>query len=631
MTNDPDTGPAQSQPAPEKMYEQRCARFAAAAEQCGRHEGKLVLARGLTFLAGIGALFLGYLDEDTRPVWVAVGTLLLLLFLTVAIIDDWFKRRREHMLQLVKVNQWQLARKRRDWSEFPVPTVTVPEQHASVAKDLDLFGHASLFQLLCLAKTPRGIELLRDWILEPATAEETAGRQQAVRELTPALELREELVLRGHMLSRGLAGPDAFVTWAESVPLLERSVWIKWVSRILPLAGLAAIILLVTSIASPNVGAAMVVAVLLLNVLFSVLFTGKVHDIFDNISTRNGEIRHYLALFELIGEVPATSTQLRTIQQLVVHEDGGALWQLKRLKRVMKLAAVRHDPLMSILYFALQATILWDFHVLWLLERWQRRCQGQVRGWFDALAQLEALFSLSGLAYDQPSWCFAKLNGADTSLVQARQLGHPLLSDAERVANDVEVGPTGTVLLVTGSNMSGKSTLLRAIGLNAMLAEAGGPACAASMQLPPLTVTTSMRIQDSLEDGVSFFMAELKRLKAIVDQATKYVQRDDRKLLYLLDEILQGTNSVERHMAVARVLAHLVHKGAIGAVSTHDLELAKSPELSECCRAVHFRETLHSGATGQQMTFDYLLRDGIATTTNAMKLLEMVGLVEMSE
>ncbi len=195
------------------------------------------------------------------------------------------------------------------------------------------------------------------------------------------------------------------------------------------------------------------------------------------------------------------------------------------------------------------------------------------------------------------------------------------------MVNDVEVGPQGTVLLVTGSNMSGKSTLLRSIGLNAMLAEAGGPVCAQMLQMPPLTVTTSMRIQDSLEDGVSFFMAELKRLKNIVDEASDYTHRGDRALLYLLDEILQGTNSVERHMAVARVLAHLVVKGAIGAVSTHDLELAQSPELANCCQAVHFRETLHDEACVQQMTFDYRLRAGIATTTNAMKLLELVGLV----
>jgi len=286
---------------------------------------------------------------------------------------------------------------------------------------------------------------------------------------------------------------------------------------------------------------------------------------------------------------------------------------------------------LSLLYFALQATVVWDFHILLLLERWQKRCARLVRQWFEALAELEALGSLACLAFDNPQWCFPDVDAALPKLLRGTAVGHPLLSDQVRVANDVEVGPVGMVLLVTGSNMSGKSTLLRAIGVNALLAEAGGPVCARSLQLPPLVVTTSMRIQDSLEDGVSFFMAELQRLKLIVDQASSHAQRADRTLLYLLDEILQGTNSVERHLAVARVLSHLVTQGAIGAVSTHDLALVQSPDLVDCCRAVHFRETLHGAGSGRQMTFDYLLRPGVATTTNALKLLEMVGLGDQAE
>ena len=206
------------------------------------------------------------------------------------------------------------------------------------------------------------------------------------------------------------------------------------------------------------------------------------------------------------------------------------------------------------------------------------------------------------------------------------ELGHPLLADDVRVANDVEVGPPGTFLLVTGSNMSGKSTLLRAIGLNVILAQAGGPVCARSMNLPPLTVQTSMRIRDSLAAGVSFFLAELKRLKEIVDQADALRQSTDRRLLYLLDEILLGTNSRDRQIAVVRVLSHVLHSGALGAISTHDLGLADCPELHDACRAVHFTETLHGPGAERPMTFDFKLRPGIATSTNALKLVEMVGL-----
>jgi hypothetical protein len=610
-----------------RIYRERSERFAAEASRFGRHDGQFVLARGLTFLGGAFCMVIAYLDAQTRPAWIAAGTVIFVVFLGLAILDDWLRRRKQHLERLRQVNDFQQARCLRSWSAIPIPKVAIPPQHVAVAKDLDLFGRASLFHLVNLAHTPRGMTMLRDWILEPATPREIQDRQASVRELAPLLELREELALRGYALAGSLAGPAAFVTWAESEPYLDGRPWIKWGSRLLPLLGLLAVVGLVTGCLSPDAGGIAVLVVLVSNVLFTAALTGSVHDIFDNISTRSGEMRHYLALFELIAAIPSGSPRLAAIQQQAVRAEHGAVRQLRRLDVIMRLAGLRLSAL-SLLYFALQATVVWDFHVLLLLERWQRRCAGLVRQWFEALGELEALSSLACLAFDNPQWCFPDVDAALPRLFRGTSVGHPLLSDQARVANDVEVGPAGTVLLVTGSNMSGKSTLLRAVGVNALLAAAGGPVCARSLQLPPLTVTTSMRIQDSLEDGVSFFMAELKRLKSIVDQATTYARRDDRALLYLLDEILQGTNSVERHLAVARVLSHLVAEGAIGAVSTHDLALAQSPDLIDCCRAVHFRETLHGAGSRREMTFDYRLRAGVATTTNALKLLEMVGLSE---
>jgi DNA mismatch repair ATPase MutS len=198
------------------------------------------------------------------------------------------------------------------------------------------------------------------------------------------------------------------------------------------------------------------------------------------------------------------------------------------------------------------------------------------------------------------------------------------------VANDVTLGPPGTFLLVTGSNMSGKSTLLRSLGVNVVLAQAGGPVCATSLSLPPLALATSILVEDSLEDGVSFFMAELLRIRKVVDAASR-AEGEGRTLLYLLDEILRGTNTRERQIAVRRVLSYLLAKGALGAISTHDLELAEIPELAAASEAVHFRESFAPGAEREGkpvMTFDYQLRSGVATTANALKLLDLVGLGE---
>jgi hypothetical protein len=586
----------------------------------------MTVARTVTFVLGASCLFLSAFDANLRTLWIAAGSTFLVAFLALVFYHDSIQRRRDRLLQLTEVNQQQFARTRRQWERIPRIKVEVPEQHLAVARDLDLVGRASLFQLLNLAHTPRGIEMLRDWILEPAAPEVVINRQQSVAELAPEFDLREELVLRGRMLAAGLAGPEAFTRWAEAPPYSDSRPVRKWVATLLPIITLSSLLALLFGWGDPQVAGVVFLVSLLINVLFSVIFTGEIHDIFDNISSRSGEMQHYLALFELLAKMPTGSPELAAIQQHAVRDQHGALFQLVRLGRIMKLANLRHASLLSILYFALQALVLWDFHVLRLLEWWQRRCSHLVRQWFDALGELEALSSLSGLAHDNPEWCYPHVTRDGPLQVVGQQLAHPLLSESVRVANDVTLGPTGTVLLVTGSNMSGKSTLLRAIGVNAVLAEAGAPVCAARLTMCPVTVTTSMRIQDSLEDGISFYMAELKRLKAIVDQAEGFQNQSDRTLLYLLDEILQGTNSVERHIAVARVLSHLIDKGAIGAVSTHDLDLATAPDLADACQAVHFRETLHGADAARQMTFDYRLRPGVATTTNALKLLELVGL-----
>ncbi|HSJ25450.1 MAG TPA: MutS family DNA mismatch repair protein, partial [Longimicrobiales bacterium] len=269
---------------------------------------------------------------------------------------------------------------------------------------------------------------------------------------------------------------------------------------------------------------------------------------------------------------------------------------------------------------------LWDVHVLAALERWQAASGAAVRDWLAAVGELEATAALATLAHDNPGWAYPLVDADAERVFRAESLGHPLLREDARVSNDVAVGPPGTFLLVTGSNMSGKSTLLRAIGTNAVLAQAGAPVCAASLSMPPLDVATSIRVQDSLARGVSYFMAELERLKQIVDEAQQTAAREGT-LLFLLDEILHGTNTAERRIAARRVISHLVRTGAIGVVTTHDLELAEEPVLVPSARLVHFQETFSEGDDeASSLSFDYRLRDGLATSTNALVLMRLVGL-----
>ncbi len=276
----------------------------------------------------------------------------------------------------------------------------------------------------------------------------------------------------------------------------------------------------------------------------------------------------------------------------------------------------------SIVYPLLKYGLMWDFHVARGVEEWHANYAQRVGGWFEALAQIEAAASLSNLHHDEPDWVFPEFSPEKS--VVALQLGHPLIDPASRVANDLTIAPPGHFLLITGSNMSGKSTLLRSLGLNLTLAQAGAPTCTTSLQLPPLHIVTSLRVEDSLTEGVSFFMAELKRIKAAVQLADNPL--DGRTILYLFDEILRGTNSVERQAIVQRLLGHLLQRDAIGAITTHDLALAEIESLKPAAHAVHFREGFTDTPEEPKMTFDYQLREGLATTTNAIKLLEMIDL-----
>lgn len=610
----------------ESFYQQRVEQSTVRESQLRRVDRVTSYARGVVFLISVILFAAGYAQPETRPLWVLLGGAVFVAFIATVGYHEQVLRNLTRTRLLRKINLQQLARISRSWSQIPITHVDIPEHARAVAHDLDVFGKGSLFQLTCTAHTPLGMRLLRDWYVEPADVEKIAQRQQAVAELVPERSLREELILLGQLLSASLSGPEAFLGWAEGPAWLQPRRILTWLARVAPCVVVATTGLTLLGVVSPHVGFFIVLAALVLNITLSVVFTGHIHDIFNRITSRSRELQHYRALFGLIARMPRSSERLLRIDQRASETAGGALRQFKRLNRIMWLANFHRDALFGVPYIVLQIVLLWDFHVLTWVERWQHDVGHSARAWFDALAELEALASLAGLAADNPTWSFPVVQH-DCETVQARGLGHPLLAERVRVANDVTVGPAGTVLLVTGSNMSGKSTLLRTLGTNIILAQSGAPVCAQQLTMPPLTVTTSIRIEDSLVDGVSLYLAELQRLKHIVDQATACAEGPTRRLFYLLDEVLQGTNSVERHIAVGRVISHLVSRGAMGAVSTHDLELARIEALANVCQTVYFCESFIEEDGKRKMTFDYKIRSGLATTTNALVLLEMVGLL----
>ncbi|MBW8877320.1 MAG: hypothetical protein JF614_20335 [Acidobacteria bacterium] len=603
---------------PDSTYQQRRDAFAAEEHRLAGISLRFSLLRGALFLAFVVCLIV-ILVRGGRPGWEwwAGAGFWLVAFLGVLPRHERIVQRQRRYGELRRINEEGLLRLERDWDGLPLPTLPEPgERDRAVARDLNLFGRASIAQLLGTAHTPPGKADLASWLLRPASSQEIANRQAAVAELAPEIDLRQQLEVGVRPMEKSPPDLETFLKWAEDKPWLLDRPRLIWLARLLAVATPVALLLWMGTILPIKI----FLFLAMVNISLGYSFRERTHGSFNRIEAPEGDFQLYADALERIAGRPYSADELQRIAgDLNVEGQAAHRWMLLLHARV-ELSHVRHS---SYLYLILQSLLCWDLHVLALLERWQREAGPRVRGWLAALGRFEALAALASLRFENPGWSFPVV-AATEDFCEGRGLGHPLIRDGQRVANDVTLGPAGGFLLVTGSNMSGKSTLLRAIGVNAVLAQAGGPVCAESLRMPPVTLGTSILVEDSLAEGVSFFMAELQRIRWIVKEADR-AHAEGRVLLYLLDEVLRGTNSYERQVAVRRVVLHLLKQGALGAVSTHDLQLAEVPEIAAVCVPVHFRETLHPGED-PPMTFDYKMHPGVATTVNALKLMELVGL-----
>jgi uncharacterized membrane protein HdeD (DUF308 family) len=598
-------------------------------EQISKRYGFVAISRGILFVAAVSALVAGVRDfYGVSTFWFIVSGILAVCFFVAASVHETYERRRLTLRLLHQFCLQSIARIGRRWEQLPSSRVTAPHDRLAVSHDLDLFGATSLYQLLETVELPNGKETLRQWIAYGSDPATIARRQVAVAELSGEFDWIEIFHLRCRLLSASPTGPNALINWCKSGKPFSFGPFLRWVGYASIVAVTVALIGFATGWINPIIAGCIVLGVPAVNFLLSVIFVGSIHEIFSGISSRHREVENYRTIFSLIASHKSNSDYLAHLQARMVSGEHDARKHLSSLGILVWAANLRRHGILFLIYLFLQFYFLWDAHALGWLERWRNKNARYVSDWFDALGDWEATVALALLKTFNPDWVFPTVKERlDPPKLTSKQLGHPFIPKEIRTCNDVEIGPPGKVLLVTGSNMSGKSTLLRSVGLNTVLAQAGSVVCASELTICPMWIESSMRIHDSLTDGVSFFMAELKRLKQIVDTADHYQNRSDT-LLYLLDEILQGTNSRERHIAVNRVVRHMIAAGAIGAVSTHDLELANAEGLEKASDVVHFREQFSEANGKKQMTFDYIMRKGIAPTTNALKLLDLVGLAD---
>jgi hypothetical protein len=600
---------------PRTSYETRLAAATAGYDRIHARWNLVANARLVAFLAAVMAGAWGLWGR--APLGWPLAAISLAAFVLLAVYHARLGRERTRMATLRSMQEEALARLDRRWDDLPAPwTPEVPPDHP-YADDLDIVGRASLFQLLDTIATRMGRETLARWLLAPAAPAIAASRQGAVADLAPRLDLRQDVELRGRVAANEETDPGPFLTWAEGPDGFAGRQWLRAYAWIGPLALIGLGIADFAGVISQPLWA----VPLLANLLVGATAARHAYATIAAVASDHRAIAAYAGQLDLLAAADFIAPALDTFQIRLGTGERGAPAMLRRLGRLAGMAI----PPSSVLYIPIQALTMWDIHILAALERWKREGGDHARDWLEVLGEAEALAALAGLRFDNPAWVFPEIE-PEGDAFRATLLGHPLLRNDGRVRNDVTVGPPGTFLLVTGSNMSGKSTLLRAIGVNAVLAQAGGPVCADALALPPVELWTSARVQDSLERGVSFFLAELQRLKLIVDAATRSRERDGQRVMYLLDEILQGTNTVERSIAARRVIAYLVDQGAIGAVSTHDLALADDPRLAQSAESVHFTDTVGEGPDAPPMSFDYRLRPGVATTTNALRLMRLIGL-----
>ncbi|MEM7383398.1 MAG: hypothetical protein AAF514_00510 [Verrucomicrobiota bacterium] len=595
-----------------KTYEERVERFENEIRSAEAASNRASNRRGLVFFAaliGVGVALYAPLPAGVAIGFAVFGGALFLVFGWLVLAHRGLLDRLDQARHIAGLNRAGLARLDRDWEGLPLPPTPGKHEDHPLGRDLDLFGPASLFHWINMASSPGGRSRLADWLVHPATREEIANRQVAVRELGPKIDWRQKLHFSGRLLEHTSSESIGMPFRESAEPVFSSRPGLMLAVRLLPWAFFILLALYFIGWVQP-----WWVILLLVMWVLNKVFARRIEAAIGDLRKEEKALEAYTSMFATLEELECSSPWLKERRE-----------QLEGAHRAVSLLcryATGHAARGSLVYPVLKNAFLSDFHLAAGVERWQSRYGGRVECWFEAMAEIEAVASLANLHQEEPGWVFPETDEAPTLMAEA--LGHPLIQAGVRVGNDLTLDPPGRFLLVTGSNMSGKSTLLRSVGLNAVLAQAGAPVCARAFQMPPVHIVSSLRVEDSLSDGVSYFMAELHRIKSAVQVAND--PPEGRVLLYLFDEILRGTNSGERQTIVERLLTHLLRCRAIGAITTHDLALAEVETLRSAARAVHFRESFVEDPEGPKMVFDYRLRDGLATTRNAVKLLEMMDL-----
>lgn len=579
----------------------------------GRHR-RVALVRLLVFIvAAAGAWLLFDQGQPAAAFGVLFGAYL--VFLALVRWHTSVGYQREHFRLLAQLNRDEQARLQGHLTGFDPGLRYLDVQHPYAA-DLDVFGAHSLFQLLNRSTSRLGQDWLAGWLLAPGAAPAVRERQQATAELAPDVAWQQEWQARARHYPRQESDPRQFAAWLRQPDFFAGKSWLLPLMAVLPIAAVGSVLWLLDG------GTVWPLAVVLaLTGLLNGRFGAMRTDYYTQATAMRDALRaahDQLTLFETREwQAPILRRLHRTLQ---VGEGTTASGLLSWLARIAGWFSARQNPAVA---GVLNSLFMWDLWGVWQLERWKRRLGNGLEPLLEAAAELDALVSLAAYRFANPDYAEPTLS-TEPLEVTAGELGHPLIFDHQRISNSFSTRGMGQTVVVTGSNMAGKSTFLRTVGLNLVLAQAGAVVAARSFRSSSAQVYTAMRTNDNLAENTSSFYAELKRLRLLLDLA-EAPDAAELPVFYLLDEILKGTNSQDRHRG-ARALVHQLRlRPASGLISTHDLELAAlEEELPGTVRNFSFNSFLEPDGT---LRFDYHLTPGVCRAFNASQLMRLMGIV----
>ncbi len=595
---------------PAEEYRERLHRWRDAHDRAARRYRLLGNLRLVTGIVAVALAGLAFGLTWISPWWLVAP---LLVFVALAMVHDRVDAARAEAARGVAHYELATARIEHRWIGLGNPGERFRDPKHLYADDLDLFGRGSLFELLSTARTGAGEETLAHWLLGPGAREDVIDRQGAVAELLPRVDLREEMGLMGEEV-KAAVDAKSLAHWGEAPP-------VKFFRGARPIAfvlSVAAVIAFLLFLAH-WIPVQPLLWIVLAEIVYGMAARDGVHKILAAVATPAHELQLLGMVLEKLERARFTSPRLATLASDLDAHGKTAAQHIRRLERLVELL----DSARNQFFRLVAAPLIWIPQFALAIEAWRCTHGSRIGKWVAAVGEFEALCSLAGYAYERPDATFPELLDdaqppIEAPLIEANALHHPLISPSESIPNDVRLGGPIRLWMVSGSNMSGKSTLLRAVGLNAILAWAGAPVPSAGLRVSRLQIGASMRANDSVTDHRSRFYAEINRLRGVVDLA-----RAGQPTLFLLDELLSGTNSHDRRIGAEALIRGLVERGAIGLVTTHDLALASIAEtLSGRALNVHFEDHLEGG----EIRFDYRLRPGVVTRSNALELMRAVGL-----